>query len=278
MGVGVKLSNDVIGSAGIIDATIGGLESGLRVRHIATFSLLHCTPTDLSENVLQRPDLRDFEHIPVKEDDHCVGMLIRGVTGEMGPVRNCMKPLHDRMLVSADMPILRFLPQMAEASCRLVVDGTGISGIVTPSDLLKLPVRVCVFTLITHLEMVMAQVISALFKNTDEWFALLTERRRGIVDEKFNRLQTEKLNQSRLTFTDFCDKRDILAKQLKSTGQLPSKKKFTDELEQIEGLRNAVAHAGGYAEDQARLIEFVDIMAFTQKWIGFLAQLLPTSG
>jgi hypothetical protein len=169
---------------------------------------------------------------------------------------------------------------MSESRYWLVVDGTGIRGIVTPSDLLKLPVRVCVFTLITHLEMVMTEVISYLFSMTEEWLSLLSEGRKAKVDEKVVMLKKERMDQSCLSCTDFCDKRDILAQRLERDGVLSSgtKRIFTRDLKAIGDLRDKVAHADGYAEDQQLLLEFVRVVEVTKDKIRFLAQLLSAKG
>lgn len=88
-----------------------------------------------------------------------------------------MLPLSDRMLVAANMPMLDFIPLLGENPFWLVVFGSRIDGIVTRSDLLKLPVRICVFTLVTHLELVMMNRIRTLFADEVGWFALLSPNR-----------------------------------------------------------------------------------------------------
>ena len=94
---------------------------------------------------------------------------------------------------------------------RLVVRETEISGIVTRSDLLKLPVRVLAFAMITHLERVLAEVIlEACGPNNELWMKYLNQTRRDRISEKQAKLKSGGIDPLLLVeLTDFCDKRDI---------------------------------------------------------------------
>lgn len=258
----------------ILDITLARLEIGLQIRHIATFSIRHCAPDAQAGEVLADSDMRPFDHIPVLDDGRCLGVLRRSEVPEDRTVRDQMLPLHDGMLVAADMPILQFMSLMDDAPYRLVVDGTRVRGIVTRSDLLKLPVRVVVFALVTHLEMIMASVIAAAFGTDEAWLKLLGGKRRDGVIQKMEKLKGDGLDPSHLACTDFCDKRDILAKELKRANIFSSSKakRFTSSLKKIERVRNTLAHAGEYAHDQAELHTFLDTVGSTQDWIRFLEE------
>jgi len=65
------------------------------------------------------------------------------------------RPLDDSVLVAADNPLSQFIRTIHQQPYRLVVDGTAIRGIVTWSDLLKLPVTVLAFSLVAQLELAM---------------------------------------------------------------------------------------------------------------------------
>ncbi len=113
---------------------LAGLNEGLRVRHIATFGLAKCAATDDPNEVLGRDDLRDFDQIPVHDGTQIVGILERA-TGKC-------RPLDESVLVSADDPLSHFIHTVHEQPYRLVVEGTAITGIVTWSDIAKVPVLV----------------------------------------------------------------------------------------------------------------------------------------
>jgi hypothetical protein len=164
------------------------------------------------------------------------------------------------MLISADEPLVRMLPLLRESAYRLVLRGPEIRGIVTRSDVIKLPVRLVAFALITHLEMLMAQITQTRCPQ-EQWFQLLSAGRQQKVQEKFASYKGENLHLPLLEFTDFCDKRTIV-KHLLGLGN-----DFKQALVEIEELRNTLAHAGGYAQDINRLNEFLDRLLLTEKWI-----------
>ena len=72
-----------------------GLSEGFRVRHIACFNLVTCRPEDNHQEIFARPDLADFDQIPVKRGNNIIGVLERGATE---PLRQ----LDDSILVSSE--------------------------------------------------------------------------------------------------------------------------------------------------------------------------------
>jgi len=258
-------------SSDILQVTMSGLDAGLHVLHITTPNPQTCAVSNTVEVVRANERFRGFDHIPVVNDTgRMVGVLaLDGNT--RGPVRDAMRPLDDTMIVSSDQPLMQFLPTLAEHPYRLVVRGTRIGGIVTRSDVLKLPVRLLSFTLVTHLEMIMANLIRAKHPNDDEWVILLSTGRREGVDKKFAAVQESKLDPSRLEFTDFCDKRDLVVKLYEMDAQ------FKRDLKDIENLRNAVAHAGSYGRSQEELMDFLRVLQRSEYWISELTEKLETS-
>lgn len=258
-----------VGTGDDLGLTVLGLEAGLQVRHIATWDPCCVAADQAIQQVLHDVALRGFDHIPVKQDNRIRGVLVRDGETTGGWVRDHMVSLHDGMLVAAEMPLLHLIPLMEAARYYLVVQKTGITGIVTRSDMLKLPVRVCVFALITHLEMVMADRIDRLFSGEDEWRACLSQGRQDKVDEKLHKLRKDRLDSTALECTDFCDKREILATALKKLAAFTAQdaKDFTNDLKDIEALRNVLAHAGQYAEDQKHLALFVHTVEAARRWI-----------
>ena len=265
----------------IIDRTMAGLETGLQVKLIATYAPHACSPEQSVAAILDDPKLSDFDHFPVIAQGRCIGVLCRDKLPGACTIRKHMEPLHDGLLVSAAMPILEFIGLMDDGDDRLMIGGGRVEAIITRSDLHKLPVRACVFTLITHLEMVMASIIPQLEEGGDSWLQLLGNKRREQVETKQQDLKRHRLNQSLVGCTDFCDKRDILAKGLKRAGVLSRTKaeNLVDDLKAIEKqLRNPVAHADSYADDDAHLQGFVGSVKKTRQWIAFLEQQVGKPG
>lgn len=186
-------------------------------------------------------------------------------------VREVIEPLQGSMLISAEAGILSFIESAGRAQYRLVVRDSKVDGIVTLSDLQKLPVRPAIFLLITHLELLMLAWLREKSERTSETEVLdkLAVGRKEKLEEEWGRLETNNLAIDRLSATQFCDKRELL---MKHNFPVPSKGVARKELNEIEDLRNSVAHAGDYALTRDNAITTVAIVSKTKRWISDLEQ------
>ncbi|HZF11311.1 MAG TPA: hypothetical protein VFE33_21165 [Thermoanaerobaculia bacterium] len=244
----------------VFDGAMQGLEAGFRVLHIATFDLKTCNASDDIESALKDPELAGFDHIPVQQDSRIIGLLERQAGPGSGPVARHMRQIDPSYLVAAEAPLRAFIPLVAENPYWLVVRIAGIQGIVTRSDLFKLPVRLHIFTMVTHLETVMADVIRT-HSRSDNWLALLGDMRRKKVRERQRRLQIKSLDPPLVELTDFYDK-TIIVEKLLHLG-----KDFTESLDNIRDLRNKVAHGVTYVNNNAQVRNFVERISAAEKWI-----------
>jgi len=180
-----------------------------------------------------------------------------------GSAREHMRTLENTLLVSAEGPLMSFVRTADASPYRLAVRETEVSGIVTRSDLLKLPVRVLAFAMITHLESLMAEVIREACGSDDElWMKYLNQTRRETIFDKQVKLQSRRMDPLLLLeVTDFCDKRDIV----KELCHLDAG--FERQLKGIENVRNKLAHAGEYASDDDGVRTFVEHLKNTESWI-----------
>lgn len=254
-------------AADMFEGAMQGLEAGFRVLHIATFDLRTCAASDDVAQILADPELAGFDHIPVQQGSKIIGILERKAAPGKGQAAAHMRPVEPLSLVSAHAPLRLFIPHVAQNHYWMVVGVTGINGIVTRSDLLKLPVRLHAFTMVSHLETVMADVIRTLRGSESGWLALLSKKRRKRISEKQKMLQDERLDPPLLELTDFCDKRTAVAKLL-NLG-----KDFVEQLRGIERLRNRVAHAATLVNDDAEMEQFVQRLSAAERWIAELPSL-----
>jgi hypothetical protein len=179
-----------------------------------------------------------------------------------------MMPLDERCLISSDVGILTFIEQADERPARLVVRGTRIDGIVTLSDLQKLPIRPALFLFITHLELLMSETIRLHFQGSDAWLEALTAKRQKKVTDKWRRLNSENLAIDLISASDFCDKRVVLL----GLGNLPhSRRKSEKQLKAIENLRDSLAHSSDFALSQESALNTVKVSKMARKWIDHLA-------
>lgn len=247
----------------IFEATFEALERGLWVEHIATFCLRCCSPDDSVHEVLRDPSLKGIDCIPVRDKGGILGVIDRTLGRTELTARESMQPLAECILVEASTPLKDFLPKMEGLPFyRLVVKGTSVKGIVTRSDIQKLPVRILAFGAVTHLEMSMARLIESRYPSGKAWLRYLSRERRTLVRTKFEDLQKLQLEVSMLEATEFCDKVEIVRRIMKLT------KNQEKEISGIENLRNPVFHARSYANSYIELMTFLRRLRVTESWIG----------
>jgi len=230
------------------------LHSGLTVKLVSTprHQLETCGKHEQASVVLGRnPDHFDF--IPVLEDRIPQGSRFIGLFNASearkdrkieGPVSASYRPLTEEYLIGADASILEFVVQADSHPCRLVVSGPQIVGLVTLSDLQRLPVRAALFALITGFEMTMIDYIKAVLPEERDWMALLKPIRLEKIQAEISVARAKDAFVDTLLYTQFCDKADIVASNPPTTA---SKKSLERRLRAIEKLRNSVAHANEYA-------------------------------
>jgi CBS domain-containing protein len=241
------------------EKTLSGLSQGLQVRHIATSDIKTCAPEENVAAVLAR--YPNFDQIPVKDEQRVIGVIERN-GGREGLVAARMRRLDDGILIAADEALSNFIPLMAQTPYyRLVVSGAQIDGVVTRSDLLKLPVRLLGFAIVTNLELLMKEIIAQQLPDDNAWMALLSEGRQEKVLCKQKDYRTKHIDPPLVELTDFADKKTILKKHLKLSS------KFEKDLAQVENLRNTIAHAGNYAVDETELQAFIANLQKAKHWI-----------
>jgi len=253
------------------EAALQAMEASFHVRLIGTFeSDLVCAPAEADATAWLAISNPDFDQFPVKQGDATVGILLRQGEHTAKTVRDAMQPLREGLIVSADMPIADLIPQLRESHYRLVLRGGRIDGLVTQSDLLKLPLRLVVFALITHLEQVMSDLISACWPS-DSWFAELSEGRQAKIIKKESELRGRGMNLPKLELTEFSDKRD-LCKQFVGC----DKSRFEKELDSLRDLRDQISHASTFvdrSDGKTGVVAFVDKFESAKRWIDELTKL-----
>jgi CBS domain-containing protein len=227
---------------------------------ISTFRphLMTVRPDEILRDVLERSELRQYDFLPVEARGAVRGLLCAEDLRRSGAmarsdvrVRDKALKLEDVALISADAPMLEFIRSAHTYRCRLVLRGTKIDGIVTFSDLQQLPVRALLFMLITHMELLIAEVIRCVSQVPDEWTMYLAKQRQERIETRWRRLESDNMAIDRLTATEFGDKISILSKWLgRLPARLPASPSLLATLREAERLRHVVAHSGDYAKDR----------------------------
>ena len=171
--------------------------------------------------VLKRNTER-YDHLPVLDlaagEERIVGLFNASnffkAPPPDGQVRNHMLPLAEEYLIGADASILDFVIDADSKPCRLVLAGARIAGLVSLSDLQRLPVRAALFALITGLEIAMTEAIRRRYPTTADWMHHLSVGRRDALREQIEGSRRDDGFVDDLLFTQFCDKADIIRKSV----------------------------------------------------------------
>ena len=162
------------------------LHAGLTVELIATKlpQLMTCAP-DEPLSVVKARNTEPYDFLPVLAPgdggrDRIVGLFhaakVFDETPADGRIEQHYAPLSEDCLIGADTSILNFVTDADEMPCRLVISGARIVGLVSLSDLQKLPVRAALFALITGFEIAMFEAIKRECPNDDDWKRYLSVR------------------------------------------------------------------------------------------------------
>ncbi len=253
------------------EVALQAMEASFHVQMIGTFEPdLVYAPADADATTWLSKNNPDFDQFPVRHGDATMGILLRQGDHTGKSVREAMQPLREGLIVSSDMPIADLIPQLRESHSRLVLRGSRIDGLVTQSDLLKLPVRLVIFVLITHLEQVMADVVVARWPG-DSWFAELSKGRQTKLMEKESKLRGRGMNPPKVELTEFSDKRDLCKRLIDC-----SKSRFKDELDSLRDLRDQIVHASTFidrSDGKTGVVAFVDKFESAKRWIDVLTKL-----
>lgn len=265
------------------EEVFAALDRGATVELVATFEpdLVRCQAGALLFDVLTGAEFDEFDYVPVHRDEQVVGLLRRrevltakprlGRPGHALLVSDLMHPLDESILVAAETGLLAFIAEADRHPCRLVIKGTRIAGIITIADLQKLPVRLVLFALVTHVELLMLEVLRARFRSGEDWSEALNPDRRSRVDQKWRKLRSGNLGIDKWTATEFGDKVDVLMRTV--TLDDVALGTARRQLVLIEELRNSVTHAGDYALTPENACKTVETVRLAQAWVVRLMRL-----
>ncbi|SDR39049.1 hypothetical protein SAMN05519103_02589 [Rhizobiales bacterium GAS113] len=259
------------------DLTVEALQSGLTVSLIATkrADFETCIRDEEILTVVNRNRRNRFDFLPVigaTKDRAEVRSKIVGLI-EIAPLMQSatsdervfarMRPLSEENLIGADASILAFVRDADRQKCRLVVSGHEISGLVSLSDLQRLPVRAALFGLVTHLEIIMADAIRREFDSTDGWIERLSEGRKAQLQDEIGKATVGDGLVDELLFTQFADKMTIIHRSPYFTF---GKNSFKGDLKQVQALRDHLAHANDYAASPRAACEVCSTVRLIDKW------------
>lgn len=263
--IGIASSSQ--GYAAAFDSTLQKLNSAFSVWDIATVNPVTIGSDAALEDFLEENHAEEYDYYPVSsETGDIIGVVERKGSDGSRRASESMKSLDNSILVSSGASLVSALTKLDSTRVLLVLHETKIAGILTKADAQKLPVRLYAFTLITHLESIMASIILTYSSSSASWMSLLSAGRQSKVLAKQSLLKSKKLDPPLVECCDFCDKHNAVGKLL-DLGNA-----FVKNMEAIEELRNSIAHAAEFIQSEADLHDFIGKLDMTLNWIHTLAE------
>ena len=205
-----------------------------------------------------------FNNVPVKRQGHVVGVLenlLHEVEGWPQPLAHqssneAMRRLAGDMLIEGRAPLAGLIDELRRPPhYRLVLRRGAVDGIVTPSDLGKLPMRVLAFAMLTHLEAVMLAAIRVSFSHEEDAVDKLGPDAAAQVLGDLTELHAKQLDPALLEVTSLRQKGEILARAHVFSGDpVEISEEFKDLYEQ---LRNPLMHASQYVDDSVAALNLL---------------------
>jgi hypothetical protein len=186
----------------VIDSDAGSILHAARahgpVRLIATpWSVVATRPAANSAAVESDDALQDFDQIPLTAPDgaRVTAVYVRGA----GVV-----PLDTGMFMAADAPLLAFVESADQQRFRLLVDGGELVGLVTLSDLQRLPVYSLLFGLVIAVESLLVEWIRIRCRQApDAWLEQLSRTDREQIERYYERSKSQNIAIDRLSCASF---------------------------------------------------------------------------
>ena len=208
-----------------------------------------CSPNDCIDSLMDA-NLDRFSFLPVVQADLITGLYHAERWFDEPPppgrsIGDDFELLTEDHLIGSNAGILDFIKTGVERPTRLVVSGTEIVGLVCMADLHKLPVRAALFSVVTALEMAMADCIDDAWQDrSSDWLNLLSPARREDVKDRIAEARQNDTFVSDIASTQFSDKATIMRKRGLVAG---SKSQLGKDFKAIRKLRDNLAHANDYA-------------------------------
>ncbi|MEW5882369.1 MAG: hypothetical protein AB1761_18260 [Pseudomonadota bacterium] len=198
---------------------------------------LQCRPAARWKTIDRDRSLDDFDQVPLTGQDsqRIEAMFIRG---------RGRTPLVADMFMAADAPLLAFVETADSQRFRLLVAGGDVIGMVTLSDLQRLPVYSLLFSLLIAVEVLLVEWIrNACGDQADAWMQHLGPKRRKEIERHWKAAEAKNLGIDRLSCASFGQ--EIAA--ARGLGLFASEPAREHELLSLKQLRDCVCHAMEFA-------------------------------
>jgi hypothetical protein len=206
--------------------------------------LLVCRSASDTTELEKDPALSEFDQVPLTGSDgrRIDAMYVRGAG---------FLSLHADMFMAADAPLISFLETADRQSFRLLIAHEEVVGLVTLSDLQRLPVYSLLFGLVIAVEALLVEWIRrACHDDTDAWLFHLDSHRKREIEKYFVKAQRANVAIDRLSCASFTDEINAAF----GLGLFERGNEHHGRLQALVELRNDVCHAKEFAQTPERAL------------------------
>lgn len=216
-----------------------------------------------------------FDCAPVEEKRRIIGMVaVDAMKQVSGPIAagDLMEPLPRVPMVAESETIANLIRAMRGTGRHfwLVLTGTKIDGIVTRSDLWKLPVRLLAMAMLVHVEQLITELIRR-DRPSETWLAQLNKPTRLNIERRGKRKRALNENLDLIETTMFSEKVQIVRLALRN-------EQLAADLGELVELRNLLMHARDGDDESAGVDDLLTNMERLENVIEYANQLLLLHG
>jgi CBS domain-containing protein len=217
-------------------------DEGFRVADVAEplASFDEATP---AEDVGRFMDEANFDVVGVRRGGQVWGFVERPLSAA-GPCGAAAVPFDGPATLPDSAPLSAAVRVLAAAPRGFVTAFGRVAGIVTRADMLKPPVRMWLFGVVTLIELRYARLIEQ-FCPDGSWRQYLSEGRLKKAEELLAERRRRHQDLTLLDCLQLSDKGQIVARneQIRRLTIFPSRTQAEEAIRMLEGLRNNLAHA-----------------------------------
>ncbi len=217
---------------------LAAIHSQIPVALIATpRAEFKCQSKDRWQEIERDLALADFDQVPLTKANHdsIEAVFVRG-TGVVD--------LGESMFIASDFPLISFLETADQQRFRFLVADSHIAGMVTLSDLQKLPVYSVLFSLVLGVEMLLMEWIrKTCGTNEALWLEHLDGGQRGNIEKNWKDAVNKNLGIDRLSCASFGQEIRVAV----GLGLFREGDDRHASMKELETLRHKICHGAEFA-------------------------------
>lgn len=217
---------------------LASIRSAIPVAIIATPRAdFRCRPKSRWRGIQSDLELADFDQVPLTDADNVYieAVFVRG-TG--------LVDLREDMFMASDGPLISFLETADQQRFRFLVENSKVSGMVTLSDIQRLPVYSVLFSLVLAVEMLLMDWIrKTCGADENAWLEHLDRRQQGVIEKHWNETLKKNLAIDHLSCATFGQE----IRAAVGLGLFRNNDKRHVSFKELETLRNKICHAAEFA-------------------------------